>query len=66
VAAWGGVEWLRARELPVNLVAGPATDNQVGMRYIRDTMGLEAANARTDSERFADLVEQAVFSKRST
>ena len=31
------------------------------MRYIRDTMGLEAANARTDSERFADLVEGAAF-----
>lgn len=65
VAAWGGVEWLRARSLDVTLVAGPATDNQVGMRYIRDTMGLEAANARTDSERFADLVEQAAFANRT-
>ena len=66
VAAWGGVEWLKARDLPVDVIAGPATDNQVGMRYIQDTMGVQAANARTDSERFADLVEEAAFARASS
>jgi len=66
VAAWGGAEWLRARGLPIDVVAGPATDNQVGMGYIRDTMNLQAANARSDPERFADLVEEAAFARAAS
>jgi len=43
------------------VIAGPATDNDVGIRYITDEMKLPAANARTDPEGFVDLVEKAAF-----
>jgi hypothetical protein len=61
VAAWGGLQWLNARGLRVDVVAGPATDNQVGVSYISEELGVPAANARTDPERYADLVEEAAF-----
>jgi len=61
VAAWGGVNWLRERGIEVDGIAGPATDNDVGLRYVRETLGLPAANARTDPEALADIVERAAF-----
>lgn len=61
VAAWGGLAWLRERDLPVDVIAGPATDNQVGVRYVTDTLQVPASNARTEPERLADLVEEAAF-----
>ena len=61
VAAWGGVAWLKERGIEVDAIAGPATDNDVGMRYVRDSMGLPAANARNDPEVLADIVEKAAF-----
>ena len=61
VAAWGGVAWLAERRLKVDVIAGPATDNDVGLRYITEGMGLPAANARVDPEAFTDRVEQAAF-----
>ncbi len=66
VAAWGGVAWLRERALPVDVIAGPATDNQVGVRYVTDTLGVPASNARTEPERLADLVEEAAFRHRGS
>ena len=53
--------WLRERGVEVNVVAGPATDNEVGVAYVRDGMELPAANARVDPERLTDIVEQATF-----
>jgi len=66
VAAWGGLEWLRERDLPVDVIAGPATDNQVGVRYVSETLKVSASNARTEPERLADLVEQAAFRHRAS
>lgn len=63
VAAWGGVQWLASRGLSVDVVAGPATDNSVGERYVADEMGIAAANARTNPEQFVDLVESAAFTR---
>jgi len=59
VAAWGGIAWLAERGLAADVIAGPATDNDVGIRMIRDTMAVAAANARTEPEAFVDLVERA-------
>ncbi len=64
VAAWGGKAWLQERGLPIDVIAGPATDNQVGVAYVRDRLALAAANARTDPERLADIVESAAFDAR--
>lgn len=61
VAAWGGVRWMNERSLRLNVIAGPATDNSVGMTYIENELGLAAGNARTDPERFVNLVEEAAF-----
>lgn len=66
VAAWGGIAWLGERGLTADVIAGPATDNEVGVRIIRDDMAVAAGNARTDPEAFVDLVEQAAFQTVST
>ncbi len=61
VAAWGGLEWMRARDVEPDVIAGPATDNQVGMRYVRDTLGVAAGNARTFADEFVTEVERVAF-----
>jgi hypothetical protein len=61
VAAWGGVQWLKAIGLGVDVMAGPATDNDVGIRYVTHDLGIPAANARVEPDRFADLVEAKAF-----
>ena len=65
VAAWGGAQWLRERELPLDVVVGPATDNSVGMRYVEQELGVAASNSRTEADRFVDLVEAVVFPERA-
>ncbi len=61
VAAWGGLRWMNERGLKLDVIAGPATDNSVGLTYIENELGLAAGNARTDPSRFVDLVEEAAF-----
>lgn len=63
VAAWGGVRWMQENDLALDIIAGPATDNQVGMRYVREELGVGASNARTDPEGFVTLVEEAAFTR---
>jgi len=63
VAAWGGVRWMEENDLTLEVIAGPATDNAVGMRYVRDELGVGASNARTRSAEFVTLVEEAAFSR---
>ncbi len=65
VAAWGGVQWFAQHGLTADVIAGPATDNEVGLRYVREVLGVAAANARTGPEAFVDLVEQAAFTRAS-
>lgn len=66
VAAWGGLRWLEERGLAVDVVSGPATDNDAGVEGIRRTMECPAANARTHPETLVDLVEQAAFAEVSS
>jgi hypothetical protein len=63
VAAWGGLGWLKARGLGVDVIAGPATDNDVGLSYCRSELGVHAANARTEPARFVELVLTATFGR---
>ena len=63
VAAWGGVKWLQEHDLAIDVIAGPATDNAVGTRYIIEELGVGAANARVEPKAFVDLVEEAAFTK---
>jgi hypothetical protein len=51
VACWGAVELMRSQfGLPVTVITGPATDNDVGRSYIRASLGLPAHNARRDAD----------------
>jgi hypothetical protein len=57
VAAWGAVSVMKEIGLRIDVFAGPATDNAVGVEYIQRELKIPAANARTDGHRLADLVE---------
>ena len=63
VAAWGGKK-LMEEDLGLHLgvMAGPATDNEVGVRYVGEQLRAPAANARTHGAKLADLVEEQAFS----
>ena len=63
VAAWGAARWMQEHDLILDVIAGPATDNAVGMRYVRDELNVGASNARTQADTFVTLVEEAAFSR---
>lgn len=56
VAAWGAVQRAKQLERPIDVMSGPATDNEVGERYVETELRLPAANARTRPEHLAELV----------
>jgi hypothetical protein len=59
VAAWGGVTLLRERwGLTPSVISGPVTDNEVGSRFVRDSLGIAAWNARRDPEALAACVRE--------
>ena len=47
-------------DLTPTVISGPATDNEVGCRFIRDRLGLPAANARTGDGALAGIVRRAL------
>ncbi len=60
VAAWGAERALRERfGLRPTVISGPATDNEVGCRFIRDELGLPACNARGGDGALAQVVLEA-------
>lgn len=64
VAAWGAREISRQLGRDIDVMSGPATDNQVGEEYVERELGIPAANARTAGERLADLVAVRCFKKK--
>jgi hypothetical protein len=61
VGCWGSVELMRERfGLPVTVLTGPATDNDVGKDYITASLSLPAHNARRDAEGLVSVVLEAV------
>jgi hypothetical protein len=64
VAAWGAREIARKLGRDIDIMSGPATDNQVGEQYVETELGIPAANARTAGERLADLVALRCFGKK--
>ena len=57
VGVAGGVACLRERfGIAVDVVAGPATDNGVGVRFVRREFGLPAINARTNAKALGDAI----------
>jgi hypothetical protein len=61
VGAWGAVGLMKSWGIDVNVLAGPATDNEVGEGYAMKELRIPAANARTNSNKLADIVEGLVF-----
>ncbi len=62
VGAWGAQRLLEGElGLKIGVMAGPATDNEVGVRYVEEQLKIPAANARTQGERLSDLVEAQTF-----
>ncbi len=57
VAAWGGILYLEQLGLRVDCISGPATDNSAGIDYINRHFGKPAANARSDPETIASIVQ---------
>jgi hypothetical protein len=61
VGAWGAVEILGTTfGLRPTVISGPATDNEVGCRFIRDRLDLPAANARAGDGVLARIVREAL------
>jgi len=61
VACWGAVELMRREfELPITVITGPATDNEVGQVYITTGLGLPAHNARRDTVGLLAVVRNAL------
>ncbi len=51
VGCWGAQQLMRHEfRLPITVITGPATDNDVGQSYIRASLGLPACNARRNPE----------------
>lgn len=64
VGVAGGVAHLRqVYGLEVDVVAGPATDNRVGTRFVEGVVGVPARNARTDARGLGTLVHALLEAK---
>jgi hypothetical protein len=63
VGAWGAARWFE-EELKTRLtvISGPTTDNSVGRNFIEKGLGVPAVNARTEGDRLAEVVLQAIRS----
>jgi hypothetical protein len=61
VGAWGAVEYMR-RELGIELtvISGPTTDNSVGRSFVQERLGIPAVNARTEGDKLAGVVADAL------
>lgn len=46
----------------IDMMTGPVTDNSVGIDYIKNTLGIEAMNARSESAEIGDWLESHLFS----
>ena len=57
VGAWGGRELLAARGMKIDVVSGPVTDSAMGAEYVKQELGLDAANAVNGGEQLATLVK---------
>jgi hypothetical protein len=64
VGASGGVRHLRETYgINVDVVAGPATDNRVGIRFVEREVGLPAHNARADAAGLGGLILEKITPK---
>ena len=61
VGCWGAREVMRDRfNLPITVITGPATDNEVGRDFVNAELGLPAFNARRESPALLEVVQASV------
>lgn len=61
VACWGATELMRNEfGLPITVITGPATDNEVGQVYVQSGLGLPAHNARRDAAGLLSVVRRSL------
>jgi hypothetical protein len=61
VGCWGASELMRNRfGLPVTVITGPATDNEVGRDYIRAELRVPAHNALREAPALVEVVREAL------
>ncbi|HEU4700406.1 MAG TPA: hypothetical protein VFS40_14575 [Gemmatimonadales bacterium] len=64
VGCWGSAElYRREYGLPITVVTGPATDNEVGREYVRRALGLPAFNALREAPMLVDVVRAALAAR---
>ncbi len=57
VGCWGVAELYRKQyNLPITAISGPATDNDVGREFVRNTLGFPAWNARREADQLVEAV----------
>jgi hypothetical protein len=56
VGVYGAIKIFEELGLKINIVCGPATDNDVGVESVETHFKISAANARTTPEKLGDLV----------
>ena len=66
VACWGAQQLMSNEfRLPITAITGPATDNEVGRRYVVDELNLPAHNARLDAGALVACVTAAIDTWRA-
>ncbi len=61
VGCWGSVTLMRDLfNLPVTVITGPATDNEVGRDYVKAELQIPAHNALRDAEGLVGVVRDAL------
>jgi hypothetical protein len=58
VGAWGGRELMNKARVTIDVVSGPVTDSKMGEDYVRDELGIAAANAVNHGEQLAGIVKE--------
>lgn len=67
VASWGADQLFRDRfHLPITVVTGPVTDNEVGRDYITQNLGLQSFNALRDPAGLVGAVRHALEAHRAS
>jgi hypothetical protein len=65
VGCWGTAELYRKEYgLPITIISGPATDNDVGRQYVRSSLGLPAHNALREAPALVAVVREALHAER--
>lgn len=62
---WAADRLFRERyQVPITLITGPVTDNEVGTQYIQNRIGIPALNARQKPDDLVELIAHAIRSPR--